>query len=115
MSRILKKTFRIKTRNNPLGKSLPLNVEFLNENDKYKFLNQTIRDKLANLHTNSKFHGINVVQDRTYEERKKYNALKSVMIERNNKLKNLNVAYKWKIQKMRLTKVNIFGEGERIG
>ena len=70
---------------------------------------------MAKLHTNSMFHGIIVVQDRTYEERKEYNALKSEMIERNNKLKNLDVTYKWKIQKMRLTKVNIFGEGERIG
>ena len=96
----IKKTFRIKTRNNPLGKSLPLNVEFFNENDKHKFLNRTTIDKLAKLHTNSKFHGIIVVQDRTYEERKEYNALKSEMIERNNKLKNLDVTYKWKIQKM---------------
>ena len=111
----IKKTFRIQTRNNPLGKPLPLNVEFFNENDKYKFLNRTTIDKLAKLHMNSKFHGIIVVQDRTYEERKEYNALKSEMIERNNKLKNLDVTYKWKIQKMRLTKVNIFGEGGRIG
>ena len=111
----IKKTFRIKTRNNPVGITLPLNVEFLNENDKFKFLNRITKDKLANLHTNSKFHGVNVVQDRTYEERKEYNALKSEMNERNNKLKNLDVTYKWIIQKMRLTKVNIFGEGERIG
>ena len=111
----IKKTFRIKTRNNPLGKPLPLNVEFFNENDKHNLLNRTTIDKLAKLHTNSMFHGIIVVQDRTYEERKEYNALKSEMIERNNKLKNLDVTYKWKIQKMRLTRVNIFGEGERIG
>jgi len=111
----IKKTFRIQTRNNPLGKPLPLNVEFFNENDKYKFLNRTTIDKLAKLHMNSKFHGIIVVQDRTYEERKEYNALKSEMIERNNQLKNLDVTYKWKIQKMRLSKVNNFGEGGRIG
>ena len=65
------KTFRIKAKNIPAGKTPPLNVEFRYANDKLKIFNQATRDKITNLPPHSKFHDVKFFPDRPYKHRKK--------------------------------------------
>ena len=66
---ILQKPITINARYVKPGSTLPLNVEFHKENDKWKVLN----NKLL---LNSKFHWVNVFQDHTYNHIRKYSSLK---------------------------------------
>lgn len=102
----IKKTFRIKARSVPVGKSPPLNVEFRYAKDRSNILNQRTRDKIANLPPLSKFHDVKFFPDRPYKHRKKYKDLKMEMDARNLKLLDRNVrTLKWTIKNMSLTKV----------
>ena len=94
--------------------TLPLNVEFHDENHNFFFfLDRIFRNKLSKLSKNSKFYGVMVFQDRTFNQRRKYNELKHEMNERNKLLMDQNVmTYKWIIKNMALTKKYIFDEGE---
>ena len=106
------KTFRLNATHVKPG-TLPLNVEFHDENDKFHFLHKAFRNILANLSTNSKFYGVTVFQDRTFNQRRKYKELKHEMNERNKLLMDQNVmTYKWIIKNMALTKKYVFDEGE---
>ena len=104
--------FRLNSTNVKPG-TLPLNVEFNDENDKFMFLNRNTRNKLSKLSKDSKFYGVTVFQDRTFNQRKKYNELKHEMNERNERLMAQNVTtYKWTIKNMTLSKKYVFDEGE---
>ena len=106
------KTFRIKAKNIPAGKTPPLNVEFRYVNDKLKILNQDTRDKIANLPPHSKFHDVKFFPDRSYKHRKKYKELKIEMDTRNSALLSRNVkTLKWTIKNMSLTKIIDLGGG----
>ena len=106
------KTFRIKAKNIPAGKTPPLNVEFRYANDKLKIYNQETRDKITNLPPHSKFHDVKFFPDRSYKHRKKYKELKFEMDARNSALLSRNVkTLKWIIKSMSLTKVIDLGGG----
>ena len=106
----IKKTFRINAKNISADKSPPLNVEFHNESDKLKFLNQVSRDKIKSLPTTSKFYHVKFFPDRTYKQRKKLNDLKLEMAELNNQLIARNVTTdKWIIRNYALSKITVFG------
>ena len=108
----VKKTFRLNATHVKPG-TLPLNIEFHDENDKFKFLNRITKNKLSKLSQNSKFYGVTVFQDRTFNQRRKYKELKLKMNERNDFLTAQNVTtYKWTIKNMALSKKNVFDEGE---
>ena len=108
----INKVFRLNSTNVKPG-TLPLNVEFNDENDKFMFLNRNTRNKLSKLSKDSKFYGVTVFQDRTFNQRKKYNELKHEMNERNERLMAQNVTtYKWTIKNMTLSKKYFFDEGE---
>ena len=108
----INKMFRLNSTNVKPG-TLPLNVEFNDENDKFMFLNRNTRNKLSKLSKDSKFYGVTVFQDRTFNQRKKYNELKHEMNERNERLMAQNVTtYKWTIKNMTLSKKYVFDEGE---
>ena len=108
----IKKTFRIKARNIPVNKTLPLNIEFCDANDRLKILNQLTRNKIANLPLHSRFRDIKFFPDRSYKHRKKYKELKLQMDARNSSLPQNVKTLKWKIKNMSLIKVLDLGVGE---
>ena len=108
----IKKTFRIKAKNIPVNKTLPLNIEFCDAIERSKILNQLTRDKIANLPPHSRFRDIKFFPDRSYKHRKKYKELKSQMDARNSSLPQNVKTMKWKIKNMSLIKVIDLDLGE---
>ena len=105
----IKKTFRIKAKQR-INKWLPfpLNVEFHCEEDKYAFLNKSIREKLRNLSEENIFHGVTIAPDRSFKEREEYRLLRQEMNTRNEDLKSSGTLnYKWIIKKMSLIRVEV--------
>ena len=94
--------FRLRTR----ATTPPINVEFLHENDKYKFLNKDTKQKLRELPPTNKFHGVSVTQDRTFKQRQDFKSIQHQMRAKIDELINQgNTNEKWIIRNMRLIKV----------
>ena len=105
----IKKTFRIKAKrtNNNIS-PLPLNVEFHCVDDKYVFLNKSVKEKLSHMPENSQFYGISIAPDRSFKEREAYRLLKQEMNKRNEDLISSGVLNtKWIIKQMHLTQEEV--------
>ena len=115
-SKILK-TFRIKARNVPPGKTRPLNVEFYNTKDKFAFLNALANNDRHSILENSEFNNVRCFQDRTYLQREKFKARKLEMETKNHQVEAWKLAED-RFERMRLrnnlplTKINLLGEEE---
>ena len=104
----IKKIFRIKSKTNDSNIAPPINVEFFSYEERFKFLNKNVREKLKNLPEKSVFHGVSVAPDRSLRERQQFKQLKIIMTERNLELLGREIHDgKWIIRKMRLEKVEV--------
>ena len=103
----IKKAFRIKAKNIPSHKTLPLNVEFRNFSQKIKMLNK-IRRKVYSLPNDSKFKNIKIFPDRTFKQREQFKFLKHEMKTKNQQLEYENISNKkFIIKNMTLIKINV--------
>ena len=84
-SKILK-TFRIKARNVPPGKTRPLNVEFHNTKDKFAFLNALTKNDRHSFLDSTEFKDVKCFPDRTYLQRENLKAFKLEMETRNKQM-----------------------------
>ena len=104
----IKKIFRIKSKTNDSNIAPPINVEFFSYEERFKFLNKNVREKLKNLPEKSVFHGVSVAPDRSFRERQQFKQLKIIMTERNLELLGREIHdSKWIIRNMRLEKVEV--------
>ena len=104
----IKKIFRIKSKTNDSNIAPPINVEFFSYEERFKFLNKNVREKLKNLPEKSVFHGVSVAPDRSFRERQQFKQLKIIMTERNLELLGREIHdSKWIIRRMRLEKVEV--------
>ena len=104
----IKNIFRIKSKTNDSNIAPPIDAEFFSYEERFKFLNKNVREKLKNLPEKSAFHGVSVAPDRSFRERQQFKQLKIIMTERNLELLGRKIHdSKWIIRRMRLEKVEV--------